>query len=633
MWAALASAIVLGSSSAPATQPSRIVFVTSRTNVAQLYSVDASGQGLAQLTFGPGGWSAPLPSPDGRYVAAFRAGALWLMQGDGRDMRLLAATTGTGRSWSRDSRVLAFASGGGIWTIEVAGGSPRQVTHGYDDYSPSLSPDGSSIAFLRSDGGNVALVVQQRGRERTVLRNVWSAPAWSPDGKWIAVAAGADQDLELVRPSGGQRRVIVSACGSNCDSTWSPDGRFLAYADEQSVHVVALSGAGEVGYAGGPGFVWSPDGTAIAFTTIAGVWVAGITEGGLQTLVPFEPYEAQPGVGWSAAAPGLSYQTPEETPLVVSVSPREIQAQRSINQFSADGDRVAYWLSCPHSFGAWRPGELPLSLGPAVPSACPLESDPSEFGSFVYDVTLAGDRLAYLTRVNDNGLYQRLMLTTLERGDEGVEIAEGAYDYGSRPALDDVVAGGSTLVYGAREESIGTPAGPETIWRVDSDTPVQITHAPDDLQPLDVDQGRIVARRPDGALELLDLDGNVLRTFEGPSLDAALDGDDLVVLVRGELRDYSASTGELLHVWPRPDLDLPGLTLGEAARGVVAYGFDVVGFKGLHLLRLRDGTDWYRAMSGATAQFTDAGVFYQFSGLSPWVGHILFVPFDEVAPQ
>jgi dipeptidyl aminopeptidase/acylaminoacyl peptidase len=628
MWAALASAIVLGSSSAPATQPSRIVFVTSRTNVAQLYSVDASGQGLAQLTFGPGGWSAPLPSPDGQYVAAFRAGALWLMRGDGSDMRLLAATVGTGRSWSRDSRVLAFASGGGIWTIDVAGGPPRQVTQGYDDYSPSLSPDGSSIAFLRSDGGDVALVVQQRGRARIVLRNVWSAPAWSPDGKWIAVAAGADQDLELVRPTGGKRRVVVNACGSNCDSSWSPDGRFLAYADEQSgVDVVAVSGSDKWRFSGGPGFVWSPDGTAIAFTTGAGVWVEGIPDGGLQTLVPFEPYEAQPGVGWSAAAPGLSYQTPEETPLVVSVSPREIQAQRGINQVSADGDRVAYWLSCPHAFGAWRPGELPLSLGPAVPSACPLESDPSEFGSFVYDVTLAGDRLAYLTRVTGNAFYQRLMLTTLERGDEGVEIAEGATDYGNRPALDDVVGGGSTLVYGAREEPIGTPAGPETIWRVDGDTPVQITHAPDDLQPLDVDQSRIVARRPDGALELLDLDGNVLRTFEVPSLDAALDGDDLAVLVRGELRDYSASTGELLHVWARTNLDLPGVTLGEAARGVVAYAAN-----GLHLLRLRDGTDWYRAMPGATAQFTDAGVFYQFAGLSPWVGHILFVPFDEVAP-
>ena len=61
------------------------------------------------------------------------------------------------------------------------------------------------------------------------------------------------------------------------------------------------------------------------------------TDGGLQTLVPFEPYEAQPGVGWSAAAPGLSYQTPEETPLVVSVSPREIQhdnpEMRHIDEF------------------------------------------------------------------------------------------------------------------------------------------------------------------------------------------------------------------------------------------------------------------------------------------------------------
>jgi Tol biopolymer transport system component len=73
MWGALAAAFLVGSSSAHAVQPSRVFYVSSRTTVSQLYSVEPSGQGLAQLTFGPGGWNAPLPSPDGRYVAAFEA--------------------------------------------------------------------------------------------------------------------------------------------------------------------------------------------------------------------------------------------------------------------------------------------------------------------------------------------------------------------------------------------------------------------------------------------------------------------------------------------------------------------------------------------------------------------------------
>jgi hypothetical protein len=167
------------------------------------------------------------------------------------------------------------------------------------------------------------------------------------------------------------------------------------------------------------------------------------------------------------------------------------------------------------------------------------------------------------------------------------------------------------------------PPGPETIWRLDGAEPVQITHAPDDLQPLAVDQGRIVARRADGSLELLDLAGGILETLDVPTLGAALDGDDLVVHVRGELRDYSASTGDLRYVRPLPDV--PSLKLDDAARGVVVYTLDGV----VHLLRLGDGAD--AALLGATAaELTDAGLFYAYVGEEPWPGRIRFVPFTEL---
>src|SRR5437667_2771310 len=92
MWGALAAAVVLGSSAAPAaSQPSRIVFASSRTGVSQLYSVEPSGTGLAQLTFGAGGWQQRQPSPNGRYVAALRGDELWLMRSDGSGARLVAS--------------------------------------------------------------------------------------------------------------------------------------------------------------------------------------------------------------------------------------------------------------------------------------------------------------------------------------------------------------------------------------------------------------------------------------------------------------------------------------------------------------------------------------------------------------
>src|SRR5919204_6540249 len=131
MWGALAAALLVGSAPAtpappdPVSPPSRIVFASARTGVAQLYSVEPSGGGLAQLTFGAGNWGFPVPSPDGRFVAAFRGpelwlqytGALtqaprpelWLMRADGSGARLVSPNA-AGAYWSGDSRRLVFAS-------------------------------------------------------------------------------------------------------------------------------------------------------------------------------------------------------------------------------------------------------------------------------------------------------------------------------------------------------------------------------------------------------------------------------------------------------------------------------------------------------------------------------------------
>jgi hypothetical protein len=333
---------------------------------------------------------------------------------------------------------------------------------------------------------------------------------------------------------------------------------------------------------------------------------------------------------------------------LVHVSRRELKARVPIQQLSADGDRVAYWL-CPHRFGAWRPGDAPVVLGSGTDADClawdPVRRDLFDPAANVHALTLAGDRLAYLTVTGVNTSTGVLWVTTLRRGDEGVAIAHGFwttsdYFFARLAQLEDLVGGRSTLVYGQR----GQPPESylqhhEEVWRVDGVTPVQVASRSEDLQPLAADGSRIVVRHTDGSLELLSLDGRVLETFDVPSVAAVLAGDDLVVLVQGELRDYSVASGELLHAWPLPNVSSSGhfcmlfcgaaslfrLRLDYAARGVVVYTLDGV----VHLLRLRDGAD--ATVPGATAAaLTDAGLFYAYVGEQPWPGRIRFVPFDKL---
>jgi hypothetical protein len=648
MWGTLAAAVVLmvPPPDPVAPPPSRIVFASARTGVAQLYSMEPSGTGLAQLTFGAGNWGFPVPSPDGRFVAAFRGPdlwlpytgdltqaprpELWLMRADGSGARLLSPYA-AGAYWSGDSRRLVFASAAGdTYTVAVPDGRP-QLLHAPYGIALTPSPDGHSIAFFRPDKfGVVHVVVRRNGRERTVTQDLEGWLVWSPNSRWIAIR---DRDtLTVVRASGGVVNAF-SAAPSYCilacvppAVAWSPDSRRLAFETGQGIELAAPSRAGSKLLVKGltEGLAWSPRGDEITFATRGGVGVA-TPDGHVGDLVSAGPGEALPGIGWSPGRSALQYQAPEETSLLVRVSGRELEARFPIRQLSADRDRVAYWL-CPHSFGAWRPGDAPVALGPATVAACLVPARDRGPESNVYDVTLAGDRLAYLTRSGGNTSVWQLWLTTLERGDEGVAIAAGSQTTGDEARyaqLEDLVGGGSALVYGQRGQSYRDYRRPESVWRVDGATPIQVASRPDDLQPLAVDGGRIVARRLDGSLELLSLDGGVLRTLDVSALGAALAGDDLVVLVHGELRDYSVSTGELRYVWPLPDL--PSLTLDGAARGVVLYTLDGV----VHLFRLADGAD--HAVTGATeADLTDAGLFYAYPGEDPWPGRIRFVPFAEL---
>jgi dipeptidyl aminopeptidase/acylaminoacyl peptidase len=100
------------------------------------------------------------------------------------------------------------------------------------------SADGKQVVFVTNISGrnNLWLVPSEGGWpiQLTVSDQRQTAPAWSPDGKWIAYQSDYDGDEQwdifIVSPKTGQ---VVNLTNTREiaeeDPTWSPDGRYLAY--------------------------------------------------------------------------------------------------------------------------------------------------------------------------------------------------------------------------------------------------------------------------------------------------------------------------------------------------------------------------------------------------------------------
>ncbi len=116
---------------------------------------------------------------------------------------------------------------------------------------PQVSPDGQRVAYVVSSLNeekdayqtDVWLVPAAGGEARALTSSPTDdeSPRWSPDGKWIAFISdrprpGAKKDDEdgkrqlwLIRPDGGEPRLLTSSGGNVTDLAWSPDGKAIGY--------------------------------------------------------------------------------------------------------------------------------------------------------------------------------------------------------------------------------------------------------------------------------------------------------------------------------------------------------------------------------------------------------------------
>src|SRR5262249_47224302 len=147
---------------------------------------------------------------------------------------------GISPSWSRDGTKLAYEGGAAlagfgegagdkVVITEADGSNPQVITSGYD---PAWSPDGRELAVADRDG---ILVVGVDGLNRRLVIPGGEAPAWSPDGSMLAFVKGSilgPSSIMVANADGSDPRTLVKSDVYADNLSWSPDGSEIAFTGE-----------------------------------------------------------------------------------------------------------------------------------------------------------------------------------------------------------------------------------------------------------------------------------------------------------------------------------------------------------------------------------------------------------------
>jgi Tol biopolymer transport system component len=436
----LALALVLATA-APAAEPETagIMFV----NSGGLFGVRPNDSSLSLVRGNgcPGTSSLPCPivktaswSPDGNRLAFIFGSELHLFDSrDGTQRPLFVGVDvdGEGRpAWSPDGRELAFASVNA--EDSAAEGRPS------GSFSSGTSSSLSDLYVVNVDSGTLRRL--SSGRQT-------NDPAWAP-GPQIVYSSLVQSRWELfiVDPGGSQRQLTDGGAGVNRRSSWSPDGKEIAFFRDAGglqprLNAIRPDGTGlrqlsnlPIDFGRGDQPAWSPDGSMIAVSTslnghldvVTGnkpgrdLYVVAADGSGERRLTQSaERGVADRGPTWS----------PDGTQLAFESYDREKASESALYTVNTDG-RCEMRVS---AVGGWRPVWQPLRGSSNAPRECSdlavIASGPAKQGAAGHlKVKLLNDGTKPLSKIRLRSNASRATVLSATSRDAGCSVARGRLD-------------------------------------------------------------------------------------------------------------------------------------------------------------------------------------------------------------
>lgn len=344
-----------GRETAPAFSPdgNQIAFVWSgeRDDNQDIYVRLIDGGNTLRLTSDPAAELSPAWAPDGRKIAFFREGAeagIYVVPAlGGAERKLVSVNSNRSHlsqqsflAWAPDGRWLAVVDKASlqepysIFLVSPDTGEKRRLTNppatATGEFAPAFSPDGKSLAFIRSESfalDNVYLVAVSGGEPRQLTSvhqqmQQMAGLAWTADGRELIYSTGLQcgQSLWRIPVNGGQPEWITASGQNaatpaasrthlawtqcNIDSNiWRIDLKTATASEQATINLIA-SQFKDVNAS------YSPDGKRIAFASSRSgsneVWVCG-SEGERPTQLTFfrGPHAGSPR--WSPDGRWISF--------------------------------------------------------------------------------------------------------------------------------------------------------------------------------------------------------------------------------------------------------------------------------------------------------------------------------------